>query len=327
MPEAIGGGSRDRIHGLPMDGGEACNEGSWRQNERQWLLPRRSTVAWIDRGYRRRHPPFVRRNPTVVARIGLHVPSVAHPLHWSLLPVLLGGCGTYHYMPNSHNVPLFHERGEVRAMIGKSTPGTPGPKYLLQTMALMIVDEQPGFELQGAYALTDHLGLVLNGFSVHNGRSLNARYAEAGAGWFTELDDHVVVEAYATAGLGRIRQEVSRNGEGRIDLARACLQPALGYSSRNFDLAFSLRLTALVFHDYEGPALDDHGYDRRMAALAGQAPRAIVEPALTLRFGPRSARMQLQWGWANNLGRPLDMVDQTFSLGLQLSINNHFRRP
>jgi hypothetical protein len=253
-------------------------------------------------------------------------PLAARLLPWSLLAVLLTGCGSYHYMPNTHNVPLFHEKGEVRAMIGRSVVGSPPPQYLLQTMGSMILYNQPGFELQGAYALTGHVGLMANGFSVHNGSDLKARFAEAGAGWFTELGDHVVVEAYATAGMGVIREELDRGGSTRINLARACLQPGLGYSSRNFDLAFSLRITALSYGGYSGPLTDADGEEVGTALLDGQAPRVIMEPALTLRFGPRSAKMQVQWGWANNQGRPLDIVDQTFSLGLQLNINHHFKR-
>ena len=70
------------------------------------------------------------------------------------LPVLFCSCSHYYYVPNSQNVPLFREKNEYRFS------GT-----------LAGVEESSSKELQAAYSVTDHIGVMANFMSAKGGTS------------------------------------------------------------------------------------------------------------------------------------------------------------
>jgi hypothetical protein len=94
-------------------------------------------------------------------------------LFWALPALLLlGSCSHKFYAPNTHAVPLVQQQGEARAS-GMVWAG----------------NELSGVELQGAYALTNRVGMMVNviaakGGEVGDTKSGNGYLLEAGSGYF-----------------------------------------------------------------------------------------------------------------------------------------------
>ena len=102
-------------------------------------------------------------------------PLFKHLIFISMM-VCVSSCVTL-YKPNSINSPVLKEQGEFKGTIGLGTLGT----------GLLNV--------QTAYAITDHLGIMLNGM-YHSShltddatfiRKHNQYFSESGAGYFTTL--------------------------------------------------------------------------------------------------------------------------------------------
>src|SRR3954464_4198488 len=96
----------------------------------------------------------------------------SHLIGTALITLFAASCTSRYYVPNQHNVPLFHEKGELRL-----SGGTSGG------------DEVSGTEMQGAYAVTDRLGVIGNVFAATSGANDGSHgyFAEGGTGYFRAL--------------------------------------------------------------------------------------------------------------------------------------------
>lgn len=260
---------------------------------------------------------FVEQNPTAMAT-KTPIPS---SVFLFLLPVLLTSCGQYYYMANVTNVPLFREKGEACATVVKANAGLPAIQELPSAIGNTIVEQSNSIEIQAAYALTDHWAVMANGAYYTNDED-RAHLWEIGAGYHAWIARHFVAEAYAGVGIGRLLLSEEYGKVTEVPLTRGFLQPDIGYVSRNFEAALSVRVCPLWYNvpdQYMGPFED-------AVSLIPTSCRVLVEPALTLRFGLRMAKLQFQWCYSQNMGEEFDMVDQTFSAGLQFNINNAFKK-
>ena len=110
-----------------------------------------------------------------------------------LLPLLLlTGCASL-YFPPPPQVPLLTQKGEWSAGVHTN---------LSQNTAL-----------QGAYALSDHIGVMGSASFLHTNKKKEAvdqDFAELGLGYFTRLPDKRVLEIYGGYGGGRTKR-VERN--------------------------------------------------------------------------------------------------------------------
>src|SRR5690606_9946370 len=73
------------------------------------------------------------------------------------------GCSHYYYVPNGPNVPLFKEKGEIKANVKLSS-----------------ADDFDGVEAQAAYSVTNHIAIIANYMQGGSG-SLNRQGQDAGA--------------------------------------------------------------------------------------------------------------------------------------------------
>lgn len=234
--------------------------------------------------------------------------------------LLLGSCNAYLYMPNMHQVPLLREKGEARlAYAGSSSRNGP--------LIIFNEDGASGTELQAAYAVSDHWGLMVNGASVHANDKTSygrGRLIEAGVGRFYPLGRHFTAEGYAGLGRGDVRYVY-----GKFPFWRLFAQPSIGYASRNFDFAITARLCYLD-HDQAGSASlsTAPGGTWESAQVASELGngRLMLEPGFVLRAGTRVLKFQIQYVHSTNLGRPLTMLEDNLSMGVQLNINNAFKR-
>jgi hypothetical protein len=222
-----------------------------------------------------------------------------------LLLLLLASSCAPAYLPNSRNVSLFGEQGE----------------------AMVTVAAGSAFELQSAYALTDHVGIMANG-SIFNKKQTddnidynrNYRFAEAGLGLFNKTRS-LRSEVYAGYGLGQGTSYkgyyfYNQNGAKPVVAAgkynRIFVQPSVGTNNRNFNLAFSMRFSMVDFTEFESGGL---------VVRPNEKPQLFIEPSLTSTFklvGNLKGFFQL------NLNNPVpsdpyfDFVNFQASIGIQL---------
>ncbi|MBK9176196.1 MAG: hypothetical protein IPM46_07645 [Flavobacteriales bacterium] len=236
-----------------------------------------------------------------------------------LASVLLSGCNYYQYMPNMQHVPLLRSKGEARLAVAGSVAG----------MEWLGGSEASGVEIQSAYALTNHLGLMFNSAQIkdssgEDGTGGVGRVAELGVGYFHPLGKHWVVEGYVGIGRGEVHYPYRT-----LPFWRGFAQPSIGYASRNFDIGVACRFAYLssgktqmgeypfmnLIPDAFGPIDTSPG-----------AGRVMFEPGIIMRVGTKSLKLQVQYCMSENLGRPMLMLKENLSVGLQLNINSSFQK-
>lgn len=229
--------------------------------------------------------------------------------------LLLTACSNYYYAPNSHNVPLFKAKNEVRAEV-KGITG----------------DEFSGVEVQGAYSPAEHLGVIANfiygggGSSSGGGRGGNGFIGEAGVGYFTELAPMFVAEVYGGAGMGSVINRYDSETESRFNIMRAFVQPNIGFTHNIVDIAFSLRFCYLRYNNLRlsYPSNQYIPY-YELLNITSNPDNILMEPALTIRLGWKYVKVQTQLTHSTNLtNRDIPMRNFTASLGLCFSLSNGF---
>lgn len=209
-----------------------------------------------------------------------------------LLPALLtlGACAPKYYAPNTHNVPLLTRARDFSA-------------------AGFIGDSR--FELQGAYAITSELGVLVNAANYdkpddEDGDGGSGGLLELGFGYSRSLDERFQLGVYGLVGGGTVENHfpstVASNpgttGAIEAKLSRFGVQPVIGFRSRWVEAAASLRVVGLRYSDIEGSLI--FGGEDQVQALSGQAESTLLEPALTVRGGFETVKLQIQLGWSAN---------------------------
>ena len=201
-----------------------------------------------------------------------------HKLHLYLGSVLLllSSCASL-YVPNTVNSPLLTEKKET---------------------AINLSYGMNGFDLQGAYAMTNHIGLMVNTSASPllnpNGKSFHGHlFAEAGLGCMFQFGESGVFDFYTGGGYGNIKSKsnVVLDGKSNIDEAegngyRYFIQPSIGFKKSNFQFAFSLR----------GVLLDLDNVWYQNSTQYTQEEGMFVEPTFNIRVGKKRVMFQSQIG-------------------------------
>ncbi|MEI6347524.1 MAG: hypothetical protein WCP69_06225 [Bacteroidota bacterium] len=226
------------------------------------------------------------------------------------------------YRPNMQNVPLLSEKNEVRATIGPT-------------------------DFQGAFAVTDNLGIMVNG-SLVNGQTqsnfdnFNSNYTtqvskgsliEAGVGYYKPLNENALFEVYGGVGAGKnsiVSSEFSNgisfvNSSIYANSSRFFVQPSIGFSNDYVDFAFSTRF---VLQKYS--KIDTLGYTTTMLynddlLNIDQPIFAFLEPALTLRIGYKYVKFHAQAMYSYKYNsEPLNYFPVNVNVGIHINIAGRF---
>ncbi|MBK9731619.1 MAG: hypothetical protein IPO83_10105 [Chitinophagaceae bacterium] len=227
----------------------------------------------------------------------------ANAFLFSVITVFLNSC-TVTYAPNSHNVPLLEEKGELALSAGvyEAAGGT----------------EYAGYEAQGAYAVTHHLGLMTN-LLLAGSLSVNGNHSlfEVGTGYYHTLGTSGVFDAYGGIGFGSLHSYTSNSTViNTLNYQRFFMQPSIGYTSRAFDCAFSLRMCGLNYAEQQS-AIDEY-YENEFGPPKFSI---LAEPAFTLRGGWKYVKLQLQLGYSINLTDADQFPCTTLSMGAYFTLN------
>lgn len=180
-----------------------------------------------------------------------------YPLFFAALVIASTSCAPS-YVLNNVNAPLLYQKKDY--MAGANLNGQ-------------------GLGLQGAYATTDHLGVMANVLVNPFGSDTKYYFGEVGGGYYTTIGDNVHFELYGGTGWGYGKatgeglwsdDEISEEGS----YWRIFAQPDIGFHSKYFELALAGRLVHVQYLDFKSDGMP-----------APNPDSWILEPSLVMRFG------------------------------------------
>jgi hypothetical protein len=240
------------------------------------------------------------------------------------LPFLFCSCSHYYYVPNTQNVPLFREKNEYR-FSGSLAGG----------------EESSSKELQAAYSVTDHIGVMANfmsskgGTISDNNNWARGNYFDAAFGYFKPVSKYGVFEIYG--GVGGSSQyhhyitPFSFNGTfsaGTADLSftKVFVQPSFGFTTNGFDITASTRICLLTFNSVVNQISGNINESNILNNISGEI-HLFLEPAITIRGGWKYVKLQLQASTASYLNNPdLHFEAYHLSIGLHIAIARRYKR-
>ena len=224
----------------------------------------------------------------------------------------LSSCSPKYYVANTQNVPLLSEKGEVDLTVSGNTDKV---------------------EFQGAFAVTENIGIKANGgvfipANLDNGNGGSGKFGEIGVGYFTKLreSENWIFETYAIGGFGTMENHLPStlqdypNTTGKIsaNLVRVGIQPNIGYKSEHFTIALSSRFVHLSYGKIRGDLVFDN--ELQSTYLSNHSSNFLVEPALTIKGGFEKIKLQLQYGYSFNLSDYAFRQEHPFvSIGLNFN--------
>lgn len=255
----------------------------------------------------------------------------------------------YVYSPAAHNVPVLQHKGDSKLAVNYSF------NFADNTVKenVSVKGKARGYDLQAAYAFTDHWAGMVNYF---NRRERNAgdfdnnlrdstvinykrNLLEIAAGYFHTLDENkrVMFQVFAGAGFGRFsftddgrdHNGLYRHRYHNAAVTKIFMQPALQVHSRHqFTAALSSRMSIIYFKniqtDYNATELDNYTLD----SLAYR-PKVFWEPSLVNNIGFKKlpgVRLELQIGFAFLMSRRfVDYRSSNISAGLLFDLPKLFK--
>lgn len=212
-----------------------------------------------------------------------------------LLMIILFSCKTA-YVPNTVNVPLFDDAGQVR------------------------ISGDANGNIQFAASPTRGFGVMVNAMFRKDGDNADpvrgsGSFFEAGIGGFSHASGLLRYEAYIGGGVGKTKT-VDNGKNFEANGARFFFQPSIGVHHRIFEVAFTPRLVAGKFQKptttYTSAELQTNNlFD------IDKPTWVFFEPALTGRIGYKWMKLQLQLGRSIKVtNKPIAFNEDFSSVGL-----------
>ncbi len=219
--------------------------------------------------------------------------SIAISLLWAT------SCQHKYYAPNGHIVPIFQQKNEARILLSKS-----------------MGNDVRGQEIQAAYSITNHIGIVGATHSANVGSFANGFYYEGGVGGFKTFKNHFVLECYGGYGNGRVLNNFDYEQQIRNRFHKYFIQPSIAYSSKYFDFALSSRFVKLNLYGlskwqpspskmFQQKLTDDY------TQLQNNKNSILIEPGFTLRVGWKYLKIQTQLSASLFVGRQYFSIDES----------------
>jgi hypothetical protein len=209
--------------------------------------------------------------------------------------IVLGSCAPV-YIPNTINTPLFKHEGELQLAVYAGTAG---------------------FDPQISYALTNHIGLMVNGSFMSDESDSSTNFhkhqlIEGGIGYFKSMSDRTRFEIFAGYGGGTVQAQYSNilwTDYADTKMTRFFIQPALGYSTATIDAGLALRY--VIVNAGQEPDFETQSY---------------LEPAFTLKAGYKYLKFVGQLGLSIPTSEELYINHQPamFSMGVNAYLAKGF---
>ena len=220
--------------------------------------------------------------------------NAGHVFILSVIIILNTSCVHYYYAPSSNNVPLFKEKGEARIQAQYTSTAGQGD------------DAADGFEIQTAYAVSNHTALQLNFFhAAENDQdygSGSGNYIEAACGYFNPFGKNKwVFETYAGLGTGSVtnifKNTINYTTEqAKTSVTKFFVQPSVGFTTKYFDAALSSKFS-LVNLGLNNSTLSEENNQADYAyteSLRNGKSYFFWEPGLMIRGGFEHVKVVIQ---------------------------------
>lgn len=200
-------------------------------------------------------------------------------------------CTHYYYGPNSANVPLLQKKDDGRI-----------------AASLSAADETSGFELQSAYAFTNHFGAMFNFYTAYGKKESSSSsssyskgsgtYAEVVGGYYMHLKntDRWIFESYAGAGTGSINNHYSPSEMSKVNATKLFIQPSFGYTNKNgsFQAAISSRFSSVHLNLQQSSSTINRSTDNYfdLEDLKNNNNSMYWEPSFLIRGGISKLKFQ-----------------------------------
>ena len=214
-----------------------------------------------------------------------------------LIIFVFGACTPVYYRANPQNIPLLQAKGDMVLTGG------------LSSGSVLTGSASFGFDAQYAQALTNQWGVMANisSFKGVGGVYIPSGYlAEGGGGYFHPFGSGFVFECYGGIGIGSVDNRSSTPDTlkvyrgNSVHLVRLFVQPSIGYSSKHFEAAFSIRLCGMQYYGGSYDLRDSTNLDSYQY-LTTQKWIGSIEPALTIKLGSD----RVKYFWQQLLVKPL----------------------
>jgi hypothetical protein len=207
--------------------------------------------------------------------------------------LLLSSCVTL-YKPNAVHSPLLTEKGELSVA---TSMGISGSGLL---------------NLQSAYAISDHTGIMLNGMYHHRTSSsadssverLNMYFGEMGVGYFSTFGKlkNGLFQCYGGGGSGYTFDKIDYPNQSdpsvHANYVNLFVQPGIAYVSDYFQISLDLRANYLYLFNIHAYLYDHFEFwntDFKYYSGA-HLDFMILEPAITIKAGSPKLKGVLQLG-------------------------------
>ena len=207
--------------------------------------------------------------------------------------LIFTGCVTL-YKPNAIHSPLLKEKGEFN------------------TSAILGLSGCAATNLQAAYALLDHTGIMIDGMSHfrHTNKEesvderLNMLFGEAGVGYFTKFGNpsNKLFQCYGGCGYGRTSDVIDYNDQpdpqAKASYVNLFFQPGVAIISNRFELAFDLRANYIQMFNINAYLYDQFEWWNTDSKFHSDTTLNFMnlEPTITLKTGGEKLKVLLQTG-------------------------------
>jgi hypothetical protein len=221
-------------------------------------------------------------------------------------------------------------------------PNTPHPALLTQKDEGRINaiysygagSELNALDVQFAYAIKDHFGIMANSFFAgrnnfkdgYPAEKGNGGYLEMGGGYFNYLKNsrHWMAEVYSGIGAGWVNNYYSDYEYSRTGIIKFFAQPSIGYKESNFELAFTPRFSVVNWRVTKA-SFTGSNYPNDLDLISIVPTFFAFEPAMMIRFGTKDVKAQLGLT-VSNPGKIRSYLTESLMLNAGLSFSFHQRR-
>ena len=199
-----------------------------------------------------------------------------------LISVVLGmsACAPV-YVPNSANIPLIKEKGEVKANFSVGSHGLDISAGLGVTDKIGVIG---GASFNAIETPTPQDSITIDNHS-HN-------FYEFGVGRFLKFNEKGLFEIYAGGGFGNSvnRSNFFDDNLGKMlweyNYYKFFIQPSIGVVTRNFEAAFTMRANYVMFSEFKSGENTHASADNNL----------FIEPIVTTKVGGEGFKFILQLG-------------------------------
>ncbi len=229
------------------------------------------------------------------------------------LAFIAASCTHNYYVPISPIVPLIQEQGEFHASASLGT----GNEVTIRSA-------------QVAYAPFEHLAFAFNANYLVGGELSEKEWgkgyhSELAVGYFKPLGRLGVFEGYAGYGHSVQKHSYSggsvSNGWSKLSYNSFFLQPNIGFRHKNFEAAFSSKLSSLSFYNIHNNVSMNNIHSYYIDTIASNPNAFLFEPDFTIRCGFRQFKVMMQFSKLYFLSsQPLHFDEFNFGIGIHYSL-------